>query len=43
VKAGERAAKFENKIDGMEERRILMECTREKKKNTEKKEREKYH
>jgi hypothetical protein len=35
VKAGRRAAKFEDKVDGREE------CRREKKKNTEKKEREK--
>jgi hypothetical protein len=30
-------------MDGREECRILMECWREKKKNTEKKEREKYY
>jgi hypothetical protein len=40
VKAGKRAAKFEGKIDGREECRILTECWREKKQNTEKKERE---
>jgi hypothetical protein len=33
-------AKFENKMDGREESRILTECWREKKKNEEKKERE---
>jgi hypothetical protein len=43
VKAGKRAAKFEDKMDGREEYRILTECWREKKKNTEKKEIEKYH
>jgi hypothetical protein len=32
VKAGKRAAKFEDKIDGREECRILTECWREKKK-----------
>jgi hypothetical protein len=32
VKAGKRAAKFGDKIDGREECRILMECWREKKK-----------
>jgi hypothetical protein len=43
VKAGKKAAKFEDKMDGREECRILMECWREmKKKNTEKKERDKY-
>ncbi|KAH0813723.1 hypothetical protein GEV33_009066 [Tenebrio molitor] len=40
VKAGKRAAKFEYKIDGREECRILTKCWREKKKNTKKKERE---
>jgi hypothetical protein len=43
VKAGKRAAKFEDKMDGREECRILRECWREKKKNAEKKEREEYH
>jgi hypothetical protein len=43
VKAGKRAAKFEDKMDGREECRILMECWREKKKNKEKQEREKYY
>jgi hypothetical protein len=38
VKSGKRA---EDKMDGREECRILTECWREKKKNTEKKEREK--
>jgi hypothetical protein len=42
VKAGKRVAKFEDKRDGREECRILTECWWEKKKNTEKKEREKY-
>jgi hypothetical protein len=40
VKAGKTVAKFENKMDGREESRILTECWREKKKNEEKKERE---
>jgi hypothetical protein len=31
VKAGKRAAKFEDKMDGREESRILTECLREKK------------
>jgi hypothetical protein len=35
-----KAAKFEDKLDGGEDCRILTECWREKKKNTEKKERE---
>jgi hypothetical protein len=43
VKARKRAAKFEDKMDGREECRILTECWGEKKKNTEKKEREKYY
>jgi hypothetical protein len=43
VKAGKRAEKCENKIDGREECRILTDCWREKKKNTQKKEREKYY
>jgi hypothetical protein len=42
VKAGKRAAKFEDKMDRTGKCRILTECWREKKKNTEKKEREKY-
>jgi hypothetical protein len=42
MKAGKIAAKFEDKIDGREEYRILTECWREKKNNKEKKEREKY-
>jgi hypothetical protein len=41
VKARKRAA--EDKMDGREECRILTEYWREKKKNMEKKEREKYH
>jgi hypothetical protein len=41
--AGKRAAKFEDKMDGKQECRILTECCREKKKNTEKKERYKYY
>jgi ribosomal protein S6E (S10) len=32
VKAGKKAAKFEDKMDGREEFRILTECCREKKK-----------
>jgi hypothetical protein len=40
VKAEERAAKFEDKINRREECRILTECWREKKKNMKKKERE---
>jgi hypothetical protein len=35
VKAGKRAAKFEDKIDGREECRILTEFWREKKKHGE--------
>jgi hypothetical protein len=42
VKAGKRAAKFEDNMDGREECRILTECWRENKKNTEK-ERDKYY
>jgi hypothetical protein len=38
-----RRAKFADKMDGREECRILTQCWREKKKNTEKKEREKYY
>jgi hypothetical protein len=37
VKEGKRAAKFENKMDGRKGCRILMECWRQKKKNSEKK------
>jgi DNA-binding PadR family transcriptional regulator len=37
VKEGKRAAKFEDKMDGREECRILTECCREKRKNKEKK------
>jgi hypothetical protein len=43
VIAGKRAAKFEDKMDGSEECRIQTECWREKKKNTEMKERKKYY
>jgi hypothetical protein len=43
VKSGKGAAKFEEKMDGREECRILTECWWEKKKNPEKKEREKYY
>jgi hypothetical protein len=43
VKVGKRATKFEDKMEGREECRILTGCWREKKKNTEKKEREKYY
>jgi hypothetical protein len=42
VKAGKRAAKFEDRIGGREECRILTECYREKKKNADEKERQKY-
>jgi hypothetical protein len=38
VKARKRATQFEDKMDGREECRILTECWREKKQNTEKKE-----
>jgi hypothetical protein len=41
VKVGKRAAKFEDKVDGREECRILTECWSEKKRNTEKNERRK--
>jgi hypothetical protein len=34
VKAGKTSAKFEDKMDGREECRILTECWREKKKKT---------
>jgi hypothetical protein len=37
VKGEKRAAKFEDKMDGREQCRILTECWREKKKNAEKK------
>jgi hypothetical protein len=40
MKAEKTVAKFENKMDGKEESRILTECWKEKKKNEEKKERE---
>jgi hypothetical protein len=40
VKAGKRAAKFEDKLDGREECRILTECWREKKKKHRERERE---
>jgi hypothetical protein len=39
VKAGKRAAKFEDKMDGREECRILTECWTEKKKKTKKRRR----
>ncbi|KAH0816889.1 hypothetical protein GEV33_005903 [Tenebrio molitor] len=42
VKAGKRAAKIEDRMGGREECRILTECYREKKKNADEKEREKY-
>jgi hypothetical protein len=42
IKAGKRAAKFEDKMDGREECRILTECWR-KKKHGKEREREKYH
>jgi hypothetical protein len=37
VKAGKRVAKFEDKMNGREEYRILRECWKEKKENMEKK------
>jgi hypothetical protein len=40
VKAGKRAAKFEDKMDGREECRILTECWTEKKKKQSEGERE---
>jgi hypothetical protein len=43
VKVGKRAAKFEDKMDGREECRIVTECWKEKEKNKETKEREKYY
>jgi hypothetical protein len=43
VKAGKRRAKFEDKMNERKECRMLTECWREKSKNTEKKEREKYY
>jgi hypothetical protein len=42
LKAGKRAAKFEDRMGEREECRILTECYREKKKNADEKEREKY-
>ncbi|KAH0813914.1 hypothetical protein GEV33_008877 [Tenebrio molitor] len=42
VKAGKRAVKFEDRMGGREKCRILTECYREKKKNADEKEREKY-
>jgi hypothetical protein len=39
VKAGKRAAKFENKMDGREECRILTECWKERKKTQRRRER----
>ncbi|XP_068912463.1 golgin subfamily A member 6-like protein 6 [Tenebrio molitor] len=42
VKAEKRTAKFEDRMGGREECRILTECYREKKKNADEKEREKY-
>jgi hypothetical protein len=42
VKAGKRAAKFEDRMGGREECRILTECYRGKKKNADGREREKY-
>jgi hypothetical protein len=43
LKAEKRGAKFEDKVDGREESRILTECWREKKTNMEKKERKIYY
>jgi hypothetical protein len=40
VKAGKRAAKFEDRMDGKEECRTLTECWREKKKHGEEGQRE---
>jgi hypothetical protein len=40
VKAGKRAAKFKDKMDGRKECRILRECWREKKEQEEEGERE---
>jgi hypothetical protein len=40
VKVGKKATRFEDEMEGREECRILTGCWREKKKNTEKKERE---
>jgi hypothetical protein len=40
VKAVKRKAKFEEKMDGREECRVLTECWGERKKNREKRERE---
>jgi hypothetical protein len=40
VKAGKRAAMFEDKMDGRKECRILSECYREKKKSADVQERE---
>jgi hypothetical protein len=42
VKAGKRVAKFEDRMGGREECRILAECYREKKKNANAKNRENY-
>jgi hypothetical protein len=42
-RARKRAAKFEDKMDGREECRILTEFWKERKKNTEEKERGKYY
>ncbi|KAJ3635039.1 hypothetical protein MTP99_007976 [Tenebrio molitor] len=42
LKAGKRAAKFEDRMGGREKCRILTECYREKKKNADEKEGEKY-
>jgi hypothetical protein len=41
VKAAKRRAKFEDRMGGKEECRILTECYREKKKNADEKEKEK--
>jgi hypothetical protein len=43
LKSEKRGAKFEDKVDGREESRILTECWREKKTNMEKKERKIYY
>jgi hypothetical protein len=43
VEARKRVAKFEDRMGGREECRILSECYREKKKNADRREREKYY
>jgi hypothetical protein len=43
VKEEKRTPKFEDKMDGKEECRILTECWKKRKKKMEKKEREEYY